>query len=331
VSILVVYCAPRTGVPLPLRPVFEGPLVLAHGPVPPSGLVGSCRRLKPDLVMLELGEPAEALEALEALMTGAPCPVLLLVPPGGDRSAGMRGLSLGALEVTELPHRPSPDATAALVRQVELLARVTVAPRKKPRRRTTGELPVLSAPFPLVAIAASLGGPPAVAKVLKGLPRRFPAPVVVCQHITEGFADDLARWLAFDTGHEVVEVLDTTALEPGRVYVAGSRGHLVVRTTSELVVDPSAPVGGFRPSCDVLLKSVAHTFGARAIGVVLTGMGRDGAKGLRDIRAKGGHTIAQDERTSIVFGMPGEAVALGAAEKVLPLDQIAPWLLRWTS
>jgi len=264
-------------------------------------------------------------------MTSAPRPVLVLLPAGADKSLAVKALFLGALEVCELTAKASAEQTKALARQASILAKVAVVRRRKSRRRPSGELPAVRAPFPLVAIAASLGGPPAVAKVLKGLPKRFKAPVVICQHITEGFADDLARWLAFDTGHAVTEVEGTVPLQPGKVYVAGSLGHLTVRASLELWVDTGAPVGGFRPSCDVLLKSAAHAFGPMAIGVVLTGMGRDGAKGLKEIRTRGGHTIAQDERTSIVYGMPGEAVALGAAEKVLPLDLIAPQLLRWVS
>jgi two-component system, chemotaxis family, protein-glutamate methylesterase/glutaminase len=152
---------------------------------------------------------------------------------------------------------------------------------------------------------------------------------VICQHITAGFSDDLSRWLRAETGHDVVEAAQAMPLVPGRVFVAGSNAHLIARSDYQLEVDPSAPVGGFRPSCDVLLRSAAASFKDRAIGVVLTGMGRDGARGLKEIRSRGGHTIAQDEGSSVVFGMPGEAIALGAAEKILPLDQIGLQLERW--
>ena len=171
--------------------------------------------------------------------------------------------------------------------------------------------------------------PKALARVLSDLPKSFGAAVVICQHITAGFADDLARWLCAETKRDVVEVTGSMVLTPGRIFVAGSNAHLLAKPDFTLAVEASAPVGGFRPSCDVLLRSVASSFNARAIGVVLTGMGRDGARGLKEIRSRGGHTIAQDEASSVVFGMPGEAIALGAAEKTLPLDEIGAQLGKW--
>jgi two-component system chemotaxis response regulator CheB len=324
----VVYAGPRTLTPPALQPALTGPLELVHAPMRPSALVAACRRLEPDLVLLDVSDPA-SLEALEQLLAVSPFPVLVLMPKGGDHAAAMRGLFLGALEICEVPPKADPDFTKAFAKQVTLLAQVAVVTRRKPRRRTSSKMHAVAAPFPLVAIASSLGGPPALAKVLKGLPKRFKAPIVICQHITEGFADDLARWLSFDTGHKVVEVDGRVKLEAGVVYIAGSEGHLVVHNQQELTVDKGPAVGGFRPACDVLLKSAGQVFHTQCIGVVLTGMGRDGAKGLKEIRSKGGHTIAQDEATSVVYGMPGEAVALGAAEKVLPLDLIAGQLLRW--
>jgi two-component system, chemotaxis family, protein-glutamate methylesterase/glutaminase len=192
---------------------------------------------------------------------------------------------------------------------------------KEPERRVTGGQ--------VVALAASLGGPKALARLIGALPRDFRAPTVLCQHITPGFADDLARYLAVETRHDVVEAQGGMELKAGRFYVAPSEAHLLVQADGSLTLDTGPAVGGFRPSCDVLLKSAAHAFGDRAIGVVLTGMGRDGAKGLKEIRSRGGHTIAQDQASCVVFGMPGEAIALGAAEKVLPLDQIAGQLIKW--
>ena len=118
-------------------------------------------------------------------------------------------------------------------------------------------------------------------------------------------------------------------LVKGEFFVAPSHVHLVVSPGGTIKLDDGPPVGGFKPSCDLMLKSAAQSFGAKAIGVVLTGMGSDGAQGLKDIRSAGGHTIAQDKETSVVFGMPGRAVALGAAEVVLPLDRIAEQLVRW--
>jgi two-component system chemotaxis response regulator CheB len=161
------------------------------------------------------------------------------------------------------------------------------------------------------------------------LPKNFPAPVCICQHISNGFTEGLTQWLGSETPLRVVEANDGEEMVPGSVYIARSGTHLVVRSKGRLALDPSPPVRGFRPSCDVLLTSAAEAFGTRTLGVILTGMGRDGARGLKEIRERGGRTIAQDRATCAVYGMPKEAVRIGAAEEVLPLEQIAPTLIQW--
>ncbi len=309
-----------------LQPLFSERIVEAGRSVDYSAAVETVSRLCPSLVLLDLnGSPREALVCLEALMGQCPTPVLLLTGPN-TRQDAIRGLAAGALEIVERPTVWTLDFFSRLSAQVLLLSKVSVMRHVKGRKR---DAPFARAPFPLVAIASSLGGPKALAKVLGDLPNPFGAAVVICQHITSGFAGDLARWLASETKHDVVTVNQAMPLSAGRIFVAGSDAHLVVAIDYTLAVDPSAAVGGFRPSCDVLLRSAATGFRERAIGVVLTGMGRDGARGLKEIRARGGHTIAQDEQSSVVFGMPGEAIALGAAEKILPLDQIAIQIGRW--
>jgi two-component system chemotaxis response regulator CheB len=241
-------------------------------------------------------------------------------------------MARGALDVIHVPEIIDPAFSVTFRQQLALLSRVKVVRHVRGRRRrTSARLAAVRPDYPVIAIASSLGGPRALAEVLGGLPLGLGAPVVVCQHISPGFADDLARWLTQETGHRVTCAQSGDRLVKGDVFLAPSERHLVVEPSGALTLDDSAPVGGFKPSCDVLLTSVARAFGARAIGVVLTGMGRDGADGLRELRARGGHTIAQDERTSVVFGMPKEAIALGATEKVLPLGQIAAQLARWLS
>lgn len=306
-------------------------LVEAGAPVDFGSLLDAVHRHQPQVVLLDLeGAGSEALAAIEAVMADRPTPILLILPASVDRQEAMRAMAGGALDVLERPMRLGPDFVRALEARVRLLSKVAVVahPRGKRQRRAERQ----KAPgqqFPLVAIAASLGGPRALAALLKALPRDFEPPIVLCQHITPGFADDLARWLASATQHDVREATDGAALLPGRVFVAPSAAHLRVRPTATLELDGGPEVGGFKPSCDVLLTTAAESFGDRCIGVVLTGMGRDGALGLLEVRKRGGRTIAQDEATSVVFGMPGEAIALGAAEVVLPLDEIAPRLVQW--
>ena len=178
-----------------------------------------------------------------------------------------------------------------------------------------------SARAELVVIGASLGGPRALAALLRGLPPGFRAPIAIVQHIADGFTEGLASWLASEARLDVHEGEDGEALEPGKVLLAPTGRHLVVGAGFVRLSD-APPVDTFRPSVTPLFLSAAHAYGSRVCGVILTGMGRDGADGLRAIRAAGGTTIAQDESTSAVFGMPRAAIELGAVERVLPLDEI---------
>lgn len=311
-----------------LKQLVTPPLFLAAPPVDPSLAVDAVGRLKPAIVLLET-DGDDCVAVVEQLMAHHPCPVLLLAPEGAPRNDALRALAAGALEVIERPHRPSADFWRALQRQLVLLSKVRVVTHVRSRRKRLLSRPGHKPGHPVIVVASSLGGPKALGRLLAGLPRVLGAPVVICQHITSGFADDLARWLAAETRRTVVEGSHGAQLLPDTIYVAPSDAHLLLHADGRMSLDGAGPVGGFRPSCDLLLRSAAVAFGERAIGVVLTGMGRDGAKGLLEIRTRGGHTIAQDEATSVVWGMPGEAIALGAAERVLPLEAIAGQLARW--
>ncbi len=309
-------------------------MTLAGPPVAPGSMMDRVTRTAPDVILLEVTQVAtDVLRPIELVMADTPTPILLVADREHHANA-MPLLAAGALDVVSLPDDIDDAFWGALRRQVTLLATVTVVrhPRGRSRKRPTStRLTAVRPDYPLIAIASSLGGPRALAELLAGLPRKLKAPVVVCQHISPGFTDDLAQWLAAETGHVVREGADGDRLVKAEVVIAPSTGHLTVTATGSLKVDDGPPVGGFRPSCDVLLKSVAHAFGSRAIGVVLTGMGKDGAKGLLEIRARGGHTIAQDRASCVVFGMPKEAIDLGAAEQVLPLGDIARTLAGWVA
>jgi two-component system chemotaxis response regulator CheB len=310
------------------KALFTAGVSEAAPPVEPGAMLEAVVRHQPSIVVVDLEEaPLEAVAAIETVMAEHPVPIVVVTPGGPAKQHAIRALAAGALEIAEMK---GVDPWKALHKQVLFLAKVKVVKHVKGRRRK-GKDGDGSSPHrrPLVALAASLGGPKALARLIGALPKDFAAPTVLCQHITPGFADDLARYLAIETRHDVVEAEAGAELVPSRVYVAPSDVHLLVEIDGSLRLDPGPAVGGFRPSCDVLLRSVAAAWGDRAIGVVLTGMGKDGARGLKEIRNRGGRTIAQDQATSVVFGMPGEAIALGAAEKVLPLDQIAGQLVKW--
>jgi two-component system chemotaxis response regulator CheB len=328
-KVLLVEPAPMLG--LRLGPLFGRKLERVGGPVTAAGLVSAIRDHEPQVVLVRVDGPSSELtRAIELAMAEHPVPMLLMAAPGAPRQAAMALLAAGALDVLPLPTELDAPAVSSLEKTLVLLSTVAVVKHPRGRKkRTSSRLPAVRPTHPLVAIASSLGGPKALATVLAGVPRHFGAPICICQHITPGFSDDLARWLSAETGHKVTEALAGQLLSPGQVYVAPSDVHFTVTPAGTAHLEAGAPVGGFLPSCDVLLKSVAASFGHRAIGVVLTGMGRDGAKGLKEVRQRGGHTIAQDEASSVVWGMPKEAVALGAAEKVLALEQIAPQLVHW--
>lgn len=292
---------------------------------------------RPDVVVITL-TGGDALGAIEAVMADAPTPILALRPAQPSLPAHpslldpFAALGLGALEIADWPAAPGPQYFAELGRKLSLLAQVRVVRHVRGARRrrlvSRESATANEPPFPLIAIASSLGGPKALSVILRSIPRAFPAPVVICQHISVGFTVGLAQWLAAETALTVSEAKDGDWLTLGKVLIAPSGVHLVVESDGRARLHHGPPVNGFRPSCDELLGSAARAFGRRCIGVVLTGMGKDGARGLQEIRSHGGRTVVQDEATSVVYGMPGAAVALGAAEEVLPLEDIPRALIR---
>ena len=175
----------------------------------------------------------------------------------------------------------------------------------------------------IVAIVGSTGAPPVIADILAGVGPGTSATFLIVQHMSEGFIGGFAAWLGARTGIPVTVAEDGARTEPGRAYIAPDGMQMGIRPDGRIQLAGDEDAEGFRPSGNHLLRSVARAFGAGAMGVLLTGMGRDGAAGLLDLQRAGGVTVAQNEETSVVFGMPGEAVRLGAAAHVLPPDEIA--------
>lgn len=190
-----------------------------------------------------------------------------------------------------------------------------------------GRLPVPTQPIRAVAIASSTGGPSALLKILKHLPASFPAPVLIVQHICEGFGQGFVEWLDRECALHVKAAERGEALVPGTVYVAPDSYHLLIDPGQIVRLSKSMPVNGLRPNATLMMESVARTYGGAALGVILTGMGRDGADGMRVIKEAGGLTIAQSPESCVVFGMPKEAIDLGVIDKILPVDKIAHEIL----
>lgn len=282
------------------------------------------RSVKPDVITMDLHMPsADGFSGIARIMAETPTPILVL-SANREEAVGFRALSLGALDILEKPSATSDlGAYGSLLRsRLRLLAGVKVIRHPRGLRGVRRVNAPVRGRADLVVIGASLGGPRALATLLHGLPADFPAPIAVVQHIADGFTEGLASWLAQESRLEVREARDGEPLRAGRVLVAPTGRHLVVADGTAHLSD-AAPVDTFRPSVTPLFASAAAAYGTRACGVLLTGMGRDGAEGMRALKASGAHTIAQDEATSVVFGMPRAAIELGAVDRVLPIDEIA--------
>ncbi|WP_338863108.1 chemotaxis-specific protein-glutamate methyltransferase CheB [Myxococcus stipitatus] len=288
------------------------------------------QRLRPHLVTMDIQMPRmDGLEATRRIMTEAPTPIVVVSTlVERDIQTSMTALRAGALAVLQKPFGPeSPDFDAESRRlrdTLKAMAEVKVV-RRWPDRIPVSSAPTrppsprdLSARAAVVALAASTGGPAALFQLLSELPSDFPAPLLVVQHIAIGFSQGLASWLA-TAGPLPVHVAEEGALLlPGHVYLAPDDRHLGI-LDGRAQVSKAAPVNGFRPSATWLFRSVARSHGREALAVVLTGMGQDGLDGIRELRDAGGRVLAQDEESSVVFGMPGVVVSAGLANEVVSL------------
>jgi two-component system response regulator WspF len=277
----------------------------------------------------------DGIEATRRIMAETPCPILIVTATvEGNAGRVFEALGAGALDAVNTPVLGiggAGDGAGPLLAKIEILGRLTGshssppalirAPAAAPRRAS-------GAREFLIAIGSSAGGPAALAEVLRGLPRDLPAAIAVVQHLDEQFATGLATWLGQQTTLPVRLAREGDSLERGTVLLAGRDEHLVLRESLRLGYT-AEPVGTpYRPSVDVFFQSVAQHWRDDAVAVILTGMGRDGARGLKKLRDTGHVTIAQDKASSAVYGMPKAAAELEAAAHVLPLNQIGAALLR---
>ena len=289
--------------------------------------VAQCASDRPDVLLMDLIMPGmDGVEATRRIMAATPCPILIVT---GDvtrnTSKVFAAMGAGALDVAATPvavGEAGRAATHALMSKIRLVGQLGVPAR--PQRPVEGAgAPAAAA---LIAIGASAGGPPAVAHVLRDLPADLPAAVLVVQHVDSEFVESMADWFGSQATFAVSVAREGVVPQAGNVYVAAGDAHLVVRRDGTLGAEREPANALYRPSADMLFSSVAANWKGKAIGVVLSGMGRDGAEGLAKLRKSGARTIAQDEATSAVFGMPRAAAEAGAATDVLPLERIAPFL-----
>lgn len=303
--------------------------------------VALCQQLRPDVVSMDMMLPGmDGQAATEAIMAHCPTPILI-VSSSTNRGELLRtyeALAAGAVEVLEKPSGTQPEGEweRRYVTLLRLVSRIRVITHV--RARMAGRpLPSASAPFPgtpapgrraLLALGASTGGPGALMKVLQSLPAPAPLPVLIVMHINAVFSRGFAEWLDAQTPHRVRYARGGETLRElaGQVLLAPPDAHLILRG-GRLELSHAPPRHSCRPSVDVLFESLAAEIGAGVAAALLTGMGRDGAAGLLAIRRAGGATLAQDEASSMVYGMPREAAQLGAAERILPLNEIGPALM----
>ncbi len=296
--------------------------------------------LRPDVVTLDLEMPRmDGMETLRLIMGRAPLPVILFSTHSKEGGyATLKALALGAVDFVEKPK----NAPAGRLEEIadQLIAKIKVAKRAAGRRlppAIVDDLPVKKkgtrAPLPprrVIAIGISTGGPNALQFVLSQIPADFQSTIVIVQHMPEGFTEMFAKRLDECCALEVQEARSGDLLLAGRVLICPGNRHMMVRRMPRgemAVLSDGPPVNGHRPSADVLFHSVAQEFGLTAVGVLMTGMGDDGAEGLGAIKAAGGMTIAQSEDTCVVSGMPRAAILKGYANKIIPLDGLATFLV----
>ena len=296
--------------------------------------------LQPDVMTMDINMPrVDGLQATEMIMSRHPRPIVIVSSESREGAAStLRALELGAIDFVPKPSTgidlDMKSVREDLNRKLKLAAKVrvvrtatlskiphlqnaaTAAPRSSASAQSGGRSPV-------VVVAASTGGPAAVMRVIASLPAELCAPVLLVLHMPAAFTKQFASQLAEVSPLPVKEAEHNEVPQPGTVYLCPGSHHLRISSTGNITLDPGARIDGYRPCADVAFETVASYARSLAMGVVLTGMGGDAARGAKAIKTAGGFVVAQDEATSVIFGMPSEAIKAGAVDEVLPLDGIA--------
>jgi two-component system response regulator WspF len=291
--------------------------------------VSEYQKERPDLIFIDLSLIfAQGLEIITQIMTIKPCAIIVTIPNSKECTPIVfKAMGSGALDVLEIPPPPNNEEmiTETLKNKLLVISRLVGKSTNEYENEHKKTLPQL------LLIGASTGGPVAISKIISQLPKSFPAAVVVIQHVDTKFTVGFANWLGENSELPVLIAKQGWVPEQGKVYVAGSNDHLIISDKLVFEYTDQPLTNLYRPSVDVCFESVAKNWPKKAIAVLLTGMGADGAKGLKALKDKGWYTIAQDETSSIVFGMPKEAIKLKAAKDVFQIDLIPSAILNYFS
>jgi two-component system, chemotaxis family, protein-glutamate methylesterase/glutaminase len=296
------------------------------------------KRLRPHIIVMGVYLPTSGgFRTTKEVMIEAPTPIVIVSDEHDARQVEMSILALraGALAIVSMPSFLMPEVSGSagerLIATVKAMSQVKIVRRwregSRPWAAAPRSAPSIEARTRIVAVAASTGGPAALQQILSELPADFCLPILVVQHIGSGFVDGLVEWLNSVCSLHVKRATDGEFLSPHTVYVAPDDSHLGVSSRSRIVLSQAEQIDGFRPSATFLFESVARAFGEAAVHVILTGMGHDGVSGLQVARKFRGTILAQDQESSVVFGMPGAAIDAGLADCVLPLPSIADQLI----
>jgi len=306
--------------------------------------VSLAEALNPDVITMDINMPhLDGLQATELIMSQHPRPIVIVSSESRDGAAStLKALELGAIDFVPKPSSgidlDMKNIRDELTRKLKMAAKVRVV-----RTATRSKFPAPHAPlppsatlvsgaalasqgggkFPIVAIAASTGGPAAVMRVVAGLPAEFPAATILVVHMPEAFTKQFTVQLAEIAPLPVKEAEAQESIQPGMIYLCPGSHHLRLTAAGKISLDAGPRIDGYRPSADMAFETIAEYARALAVGVVLTGMGNDAARGAKAMKAAGGYVLAQDESTSMIFGMPAEAIKTGAVDEVLGLGSMS--------